>query len=76
MEDNKEYLDKYEDLLKILTDPVEIGDKKYNLKEDFEKFFIKGNMTAGTRIRKFMQIIRKSAEEIRKDVQSYKKSLS
>jgi hypothetical protein len=72
---NMEYLDKYDYLLGILTEEVDIDGRKYSLKEDFEKFFIKGNKTAGVRIRKFMQMVRKSAEEIRDDVQEYKMNL-
>ncbi len=70
-----DYLDSYDDLLNILIGEVEIDGKKYFLKEDFEKFFIKGNKTAGTRIRKVMQMLRKSAENVRKDVQGYKVDL-
>ncbi len=73
--ENLDYLDKYDYLLKILTEEVDIDGKKVYLKEDFEKFFIKGNKTSGTRVRKFMQLLRRAAEEIRDDVQSYKKSL-
>jgi hypothetical protein len=67
-----DHLDKYDNLLNILIKEVDIDGKKYYLKEDFEKFFIKGNKAAGTRIRKVMQMIRKSAENIRKDIQEYK----
>ena len=70
-----DYLDKYDDLLKIMTQEVEIDGKKVSLKDDFEKFFIKGNKSAGVRVRKFMQIIRKTAEDIRSDVQEYKINL-
>ena len=70
-----EYLDKYDNLLKILNEEVDIDGKKVRLKDDFEKFFIKGNKTAGTRIRKFMQILRRTSQEIRNDVQDYKKSI-
>lgn len=70
-----EYLDKYDKLLSILTEPVEIDGKKYNLKEDFDKFFVRGNKTAGTRIRKVMQEIKKITQEVRNDVQKYKESL-
>jgi hypothetical protein len=73
--DNMEYLDKYDYLLNILTEEVDIDGKKVRLKDDFEKFFIKGNKTAGVRVRKFMQLIRKTAEEIREDVQEYKSNL-
>jgi hypothetical protein len=67
-----EYIDKYEQLMKILTEVVEIDGKRYDLKDDFEKFFIKGNKTAGTRIRRVMQEIKKISQEVRKDVQDYK----
>lgn len=67
-----DYLDKYDELVKLLTEEVEVDGKKFNLKEDFEKFFIKGNRTAGTRIRKMMQEIKKLSQEIRNDVQEYK----
>jgi len=66
---------KYDYLLSIMTDKVMIDGKYTNLKEDYKKFFIHGNKTAGKRVRKIMQIIRKTAEEIRRDVQDYKKNL-
>ena len=67
-----EYLDKYDKLISLLTENFEIDGKKVNLKEDFEKFFVKGNKTAGTRIRKIMQELKKLSQEIRNDVQEYK----
>lgn len=70
-----DYLDKYDHLKKLITQNTEIDGKDFNLEEEFDKFFVKGNKTAGKRIRKFMQIIRRTAEEIRQDVQSYKKSI-
>lgn len=70
-----EYTDKYEQLLKLITEEVEIDGKNYLLKEEFEKFFVKGNKTAATRIRKFMQEIKKKSQEIRDDVQDYRKSI-
>lgn len=70
-----EYLDKYDQLVKVLTEEVEIDGKKFNLKEDFEKFFIKGNRTAGTRMRKVMQEIKKITQEVRNDVQEYKSKI-
>ena len=72
--DNMEYSDKYEFLLKVLTEVIEIDGKKTTLKDDFDKFFVKSNKTAGVRIRKIMQVLRKTAEEIRNDVQNYKKN--
>ena len=70
-----DYLDKYDDLVKLLTEEVEIDGKKFNLKDDFEKFFIRGNKTAGTRIRKMMQELKKISQEIRSDVQDYKEKI-
>jgi hypothetical protein len=67
-----DYLDKYDKLVNLLMEEVEIDGKKFDLKEDFEKFFIRGNRTAGTRIRKVMQELKKMAQEVRDDVQEYK----
>jgi hypothetical protein len=67
-----EYLDKYDKLVKLLTEDFEIEEKNFNLKEDFEKFFVKGNKTAGTRIRRAMQELKKISQEVRNDVQEYK----
>lgn len=73
MEDK--YLDRYDNLLKILTEEVIIDGKKYLLKEEFEKFFIKSNKTAATRIRKIMQLIKLESQGIRNDVQSFRKKI-
>lgn len=70
-----EYLDKYDKLVKILTEEVEIEGKKYNLNDDFEKFFVRSNRTAGTRIRKVMQELKRISQEVRDDVQDYKKNI-
>ena len=70
-----EYIDKYDDLVKIITEDIEIDGKKFNLRDEFEKFFIKGNKAAATRIRKIMQEVKKKSQEIRDDVQTYKSNL-
>jgi hypothetical protein len=70
-----EYQDKYDDLVRLLTEEVEIDGKKYNLKEDFEKFYVRGNRTAGTRVRRMMQEIKKVAQDVRSDVQDYKSKI-
>lgn len=44
-------------------------------KEDVEKFFIKDNKAAGTRIRKYMQDLKTLAQQLRNDVQDAKKSV-
>lgn len=70
-----EYLDKYDALIKLLTEEFEMDGKKFDLKEDFEKFFVRSNKTAGTRIRKIMQEVKKLSQEIRNDVQEYKEKI-
>lgn len=70
-----DYIDKYDNLKSLISDEVEVDGKSFKLEEEFDKFFVKGNKTAGKRIRKFMQMIRRAAEEIRIDVQNYKKSV-
>jgi len=67
-----EYQDKYDKLVKLLTEDFEIDGKKFNLKDDFEKFFVRSNKTAGTRIRRAMQELKKISQEVRNDVQEYK----
>jgi hypothetical protein len=67
-----EYQDKYDKLVKLLTEDFEVDGKKFNLKEDFDKFFVRSNKTAGTRIRKAMQELKKLSQEVRNDVQEYK----
>jgi len=70
-----EYVDKYDELLKVLTEEIEIDGKKYSAKEEFDKFFVRGNKAAGTRLRKMMQMLKGTAQEVREDVRSYKKLL-
>ena len=70
-----EYQDKYDKLVKLLTEEVEIDGKIFNLKEDFEKFFVRSNKTAGTRIRRVMQELKKFSQEVRTDVQEYKEKI-
>ena len=70
-----ENVDRYDDLLKLLTEKVIIDGKEYFLKEDFEKYFIKNNKSAGIRIRKVMQMIRDNSKEIRKAIQEHKKGI-
>jgi hypothetical protein len=42
------------------------------LESDFQKFYEKGNASAGTRVRKAMQELKKMANDIRAEVQSKK----
>jgi hypothetical protein len=43
-----------------------------SLTEDMDKFYVKGNKSAGTRIRKSMQTMKALAQDLRVDVQSNK----
>ncbi|MAT38440.1 MAG: histone H1 [Ectothiorhodospiraceae bacterium] len=43
-----------------------------SFKPDFEKFYEKGNKSAGTRVRKHMNELKKIAQEIRLEVQDIK----
>lgn len=70
-----DYLDKYDKLISLLTEEIQIDGKKYDLKEDFEKFFILENKTAGARVRKVLNEVKKLINEIRTDVQDIKKKI-
>lgn len=72
-------MDKYQELLNLITEEVTLTingkEKKYLLKEEFEAFFIKKNKSAGTRIRKIMQMIKSTSSEIRENVQNFKSDI-
>ena len=70
-----DHIDKYDGLMKVMTEGVVIGGKTYFLKDELEKFYVAGNKKAGTRIRKIMQMIKSNAQFIREDVQAYRKSI-
>lgn len=44
-----------------------------SFEKDFEKFYVKNNKSAGTRLRKHMNELKKAAQEIRVEVQGMKK---
>jgi hypothetical protein len=67
--------EKYENLMKILTSPIDIDGKKYLLTEELEKLYVSDNKRAATRIRKMMQMVKSAAQDIRDDVQDYRKSI-
>ncbi len=43
-----------------------------SFEKDFIKFYEKGNKSAGTRVRKHMNELRRKAQEIRKEIQEIK----
>lgn len=44
-----------------------------SFEKDFDKFYVKGNKSAGTRVRKAMADLKRKAQEIRNEVQAVKK---
>ena len=44
-------------------------------KEDFDKFFLKHNKSAGVRLRKHMAALKRKAQEIRNEVQDVKEKM-
>lgn len=51
----------------------ELLDLIQTFQKDFEKFYEKGNKSAGTRVRKHMAELKRKAQEIRNEVQTLKK---
>ena len=51
---------------------TELQDLLASFEKDFEKFYDKQNKSAGTRLRKAMNEIKRKAQEIRKEVQDIK----
>jgi hypothetical protein len=51
---------------------TEIKDLLVSFEKDFIKFYEKGNKSAGTRVRKEMNELKKKAQEIRKEIQDIK----
>ena len=56
---------KLESMIRLLVDS----------RDDFEKFYAKGNSSAGTRLRKSMQNVKSLAQELRTDVQTVKNTV-
>ncbi|MGA9120078.1 MAG: histone H1 [Bacteroidota bacterium] len=50
----------------------ELRDLLATFEKDFTKFYEKGNKSAGTRVRKHMNELKRKAQEIRKEVQEIK----
>jgi hypothetical protein len=51
---------------------TELKDLLNSFEKDFIKFYEKGNKSAGTRVRKHMNELRRKAQDIRKEVQEIK----
>jgi hypothetical protein len=51
----------------------ELNAKLNEMKEDVEKFYVKGNKSAGVRIRQKLQDVKALAQEMRKEISEQKK---
>jgi gas vesicle protein len=51
----------------------ELLDLVESFRKDFEKFYVKQNKSAGTRVRKNMAALKRKAQEIRNEVQELKR---
>jgi len=51
---------------------TELQELLVSFEKDFEKFYDKSNKSAGTRVRKAMNELKRKAQEIRKEVQDMK----
>ena len=51
---------------------TELRDLLNSFEKDFIKFYEKGNKSAGTRVRKEMNELRRKAQDVRKEIQEIK----
>jgi hypothetical protein len=54
----------------------ELVDLVQTFQKDFEKFYVKGNKSAGVRVRKHMASLKRKAQEIRNEIQEIKSKMS
>jgi hypothetical protein len=47
-----------------------------SFQKDFEKFYVKGNKSAGVRVRKHMAALKRKAQEVRNEVQEVKAKMT
>jgi len=50
----------------------ELVDLVQTFQKDFEKFYVKGNKSAGVRVRKHMATLKRKAQEVRNEIQDIK----
>ena len=53
----------------------ELVDLVQSFQKDFEKFYVKGNKSAGVRGRKHMATLKRKAQEIRNEIQDIKSKM-
>jgi hypothetical protein len=56
----------------IMSRFTELKDLLNSFEKDFIKFYEKGNKSAGTRVRKEMNELRRKAQDVRKEIQDIK----
>jgi hypothetical protein len=56
----------------IMSRFTELKDLLGSFEKDFIKFYEKGNKSAGTRVRKHMNEMKRKAQDIRKEIQEIK----
>lgn len=54
----------------------ELVDLVQTFAKDFEKFYVKGNKSAGVRVRKHMATLKRKAQEIRNEIQEIKATMT
>lgn len=54
----------------------ELVDLVQTFKADFDKFYVKGNKSAGVRLRKHMASLKRKAQDIRNEVQDIKAKMA
>jgi len=59
-------MNRYQELLDLIQ----------TFQKDFEKFYVKGNKSAGTRVRKHMAALKRKAQEVRNEVQEIKQKMA
>jgi hypothetical protein len=50
----------------------ELVDLVQSFQKDFEKFYVKGNKSAGVRVRKHMATLKRKAQDVRNEIQEIK----
>jgi hypothetical protein len=58
-------MNRYQELLDLIQ----------TFEKDFDKFYVKQNKSAGTRVRKHMAELKRKAQEIRNEVQEVKRKM-
>lgn len=59
-------MNRYQELLDLIQ----------TFQKDFEKFYVRGNKSAGTRVRKHMAALKRKAQEVRNEVQEIKQKIT